>query len=281
MHSDLVTAFARVVAMLQKDPRCKGGWHYGSVSRGETDAYSDYDPVFLVAGRDFADFAADVPKVLAAAADELLLFWGESFNDAQFKNYGSVIRIGDELHQFDFFIVNADCPQDWMCRQHCKGCTTDHIIFDRSGEVAAFLNQGYRTDNDIPDTVRAIDTFWFHVEMLVKYFKRGDLFKLIKNLDILFHAHVDLLLSRYDTLDWGGWESKVKRCVPVAKQVHLTAYFSAAELGALETVVRRVIPLFRQDAEEICMVKGIDYPPGIADAIVSSFERRMASQRSE
>ncbi|MBA9086626.1 hypothetical protein FHR92_003106 [Fontibacillus solani] len=110
---------------------------------------------------------------------------------------------------------------DLMCRQHCKGCTRDDIIFDRTGEIAEFLDRGYRTDNYIPDPVRAIDTYWLHTEMLIKYFKRKDLFKLIKNIDVLFHAHVDLLLSHYDTLDWGSWESKVKHCVPEEKQQHL------------------------------------------------------------
>ncbi len=280
MHADLEAAFDRLVAILEADRRCKGGWHYGSVSRGEQDRYSDYDPVFLVGGADFEEFAADVPAVLAAAADELVIFWGESFNDEHFKNYCSVIRLGDELHQLDFFIINADSPQAWMCRQHCKGCTTDHIIFDRIGEVAAFLDMGYRTDNDRPDVVRAIDTFWFHTEMLIKYFRRQDLFKVIKNVDVLFHAHVDLLLSHYDTLDWGAWETKVKRCVPADKQEHLRSYFAPAELGALEAAVRRSILEFGEDAAEICRLDGIDYPARVAELVVPCFLRRVASDAS-
>lgn len=60
--------------------------------------------------------------------------------------------------------------------------------------------------------------------MLIKYFKRKDIFKLIKNIDILFHAHVDLLLYQCDTLDWGSWESKVKHCIPDDKKQHLKSY---------------------------------------------------------
>lgn len=171
MHKDLELAFQRVVELLKNDERCKGGWHYGSISRGSEDVYSDYDPVFLVSDKDFEQFAADVPKVITKAADELLVFWGESFNDAHFKNFCSVIRLGNNLHQFDFFIVNEDYPEDWMCRQHLKSFTRENIIFDRTGEVAALLDIGYRTDNDLPDTLRAIDTYWFHTEMLIKYFK--------------------------------------------------------------------------------------------------------------
>ncbi|MNW45357.1 hypothetical protein D3C74_226190 [compost metagenome] len=281
MHKDLDLMFHRVVDILKKDERCKGGWHYGSVSRGAEDIYSDYDPIFLVSDQDFESFADDAPKVLAEAADDLLIFWGESFNDAHFKNYCSVIRLGDNLHQFDFFVINADYPESWMCRQHCKDCTRDDIIFDRTGEIAEFLDRGYRTDNYIPDPVRAIDTYWFHTEMLIKYFKRKDLFKLIKNIDVLFHAHVDLLLSHYDTLDWGSWESKVKHCVPEEKQQHLEAYFTRADFSDMEAAVKHSMILFKRDAEEICAAKGITYPDTIAEQIIFYFNKRMGSDEWE
>jgi predicted nucleotidyltransferase len=281
MHRDLELMFQRVTEVLKSDLRCKGGWHYGSVSRGSEDIYSDYDPVFLVADKDFEAFALDVPKVLTKVSDELLIFWGESFNDEHFKNYCSVIRLGTNLHQFDFFIINEDYPEDWMCRQHCKGCTRDNIIFDRTGEVTLFLDKGYRTDNNIPDPVRAMDTYWFHTEMLIKYFKRKDVFKLIKNIDVLFHSHVDLLLSQYDTLDWGAWESKVKYCVPNEKKQHLLSYFAKADFKELEAAVRSSMLLFKEDAEEICKTKGIDYPDTIAEQVISYFNKRMGSENWE
>jgi hypothetical protein len=144
--------------------------------------------------------------------------------------------------------------------------------------VAEFLDRGYRTDNNIPDPVRAMDTYWFHTQMLIKYFKRKDIFKLIKNIDVLFHSHVDLLLSRYDTLDWGAWESKVKYCVPEEKQQHLRAYFARADFAALEDAVSQSMILFKQDAEEICEMKGIPYPAAIARQIMVSFQDRMTSE---
>lgn len=278
MHKDLELTFHKVIEILKEDERCKGGWHYGSISRSAEDIYSDYDPVFLVSDKDFEQFSKDVPQILSKASDELLIFWGESFNDEHFKNYCSVIRLGNNLHQFDFFIINADYPTDWMCRQHLKGCTRDNMIFDRTGEVAELLDKGFRTDNYIPDTVRAMDTYWFHTEMLIKYFKRKDIFKLIKNIDILFHSHVDLLLSQYDSLDWGAWESKVKHCVPNDKQHHLRSYFTNAEFKDLEEAVKRSMHLFKQDAEEICEIKGINYPNLIAEQVISYFNKRMEEE---
>lgn len=278
MHRDLEGVFNKVIEILKKDRRCKGGWHYGSISRGESDIYSDYDPVFLVSDEDFQEFSQDVPKILSNASDELLIFWGESFNDDHFKNYCTVIRLENNLHQFDFFIINSKYIEDWMCRQHLKGCTKDDMIFDRTGEVENLLSIGLRTDNYIPDIIRTMDTYWFHTEMLIKYFKRKDIFKILKNIDILFHSHVDLMLYQYDTLDWGSWESKIKHCVPCEKQQHLKSYFSVAELSELEKAVKRSMNLFKNDSEEICEIRKINYPKNIANEVISYFNRRIESK---
>ncbi|GKX66748.1 aminoglycoside 6-adenylyltransferase [Inconstantimicrobium mannanitabidum] len=276
MHKDLELTFEKVIEILKEDERCKGGWHYGSVGRGSEDIYSDYDLILLVSDKDFEKFTTDLAKVIAKASDELLIFWGEDFNDVHYKNYCSLIRLGDNLHQFDFFIINADHPEEWMCREHCKGCTNDNIIFDRTGEVAEFLAKGYTTDNYRPDPIRAMDTYWFHANMLIKYFKREDIFKLIKNIDILFHSHVDLLLSQYDTLDWGSSESKIKHCIPKEKQQHLKSYFTNADCDDIEATIKKSIILFKKDAEEVCKAKGIDYPDTIAKQVISFFNRQLS-----
>jgi hypothetical protein len=276
MHQDLTNAFNKMIDILKADERCKGGWHFGSVGRGLTDKYSDYDPVFLVADKDFEQFAADVPKLIANISDELLICWAEDYNSSHFKNFCNAIRLGNNIHQLDFFILNHDYQEEWWCKQHLKGCTKEHIIFDRNGETSELLDKGCTTENWIPDTVRAIETYWFHVIMLIKYFKRGDIFKLIKNIhDFLFHAHVNLLLSRYDTLNWGGWESKVKHCTPIEKQENLKMYFTSADIASLETAIKKAIILFKNDADEICKYKGIDYPESISRQIIDYFNNQL------
>jgi predicted nucleotidyltransferase len=271
MHPDLTRAFGRLVELIEQDPRCKGGWHYGSVGRGQADDYSDYDPVFLVSGADFEAFAADAERYVGRICDELLIHWPENYNGKAFKNFCSLVRLGDRPHQLDFFVLNADRTDDWWCRQHLKGCTRANLIFDRSGETGALLDRGLRTDDGRPDARRAVETYWFHVAMLVKYFKRGDLFKIVKNVDMVFHAHVDLLLAGYDTLDWGAWETKVKQCVPPDRQEHLLAYFTHADRRAYAGAVRRAMVAFNDDALEICRAKGIDYPSHVAKQVMDWF----------
>lgn len=275
MHPDLAMAFDKLVQVLQADPRCKGGWHYGSVGRGEQDEYSDYDPVFLVDDKDFESLAGDVPRFMASICDELLICWPENYNDAHFKNFCNILRMGKNLHQHDFFILNAGYPMTWFCRQHLKGCTRENIIFDRTGEVGILLDKGLRTDNNSPDVARAMDTYWFHVEMLIKYFKRRDMLKLLRNIDFLRQAHVDVLLAQYDTLDWGAWETKVKKCVPREKQAHLLAYYAAADFAALDCTLRLAMQHFQQDARDACTQKGIAYPEHVTRIVAEYYSRRM------
>jgi predicted nucleotidyltransferase len=264
-----------MVEILKKDQRCKGGWHYGSVSRWEIDEFSDYDPVFLVADKDFEDFSKDVSSIVSSICDELLISWPESYNSPYFKNFCNLIRNKNDLHQLDFFILNSDFTENWWCRQHLKGCTRANLIFDRTGEVGALLDKGLRTDNDIPDARRCIDTYWFHGEMLIKYFRREDIFKLIKNIDILFHAHVDLLLSGYDTLDWGAWETKVKKCVPTEQQAHLLVYFTEADFKSYAEAIKKCMINFDEDAKSICRNKGIEYPKNVANQVIEYFNREV------
>jgi hypothetical protein len=275
MHPDLVDGFGRMIEVIKKDSRCKGAWHYGSNSRGESDAYSDYDPVFLVSGQHFEAFSLDVKTFVHAACDELLISWAEDYNSEYFKNFCNLIRIKENLHQLDFFILNADAVENWWCRQHLKGCTRENLIFDRDGETGALLDRGLRTDNYLPNPERCFETYWFHVEMLIKYFKRGDIFKILKNLDFLFHSHVDLLISQYDRLDWGAWETKVKKCLPIEKQARLLEYYAKAELGNYREVVKKCMRAFDEDAREVYAKKSLEYPTRIADLVMEYFEREV------
>ena len=276
MHPDLENAFTKLVDIIKQDVRCKGGWHYGSVGRGEADEYSDYDPVWLVGDRDFEGFANDVPHFMRQICDELLISWPESYNDGHFRNYCNLIRIGETLHQMDCFLMNAGDVTPWFCRQHLKGCTRENIIFDRTGEVGLLLDRGLRAEQGVPEPVRCMDTYWFHLEMLIKYFKRGDVFKLLKNIDFLFHAHADLLIAQFDTLDYGAPETKIKHCVPLDKQAHLLCYFAPAELPQLKAAMLTCMRHFAADARELCEERKIAYPPRIGETVMAYFERSLA-----
>lgn len=165
--------------------------------------------------------------------------------------------------------------ENWWCRQHLKGCTRENIIYDKNGDVGLLLDKGLRTDNYIPDPIRCFETYWFHVEMLIKYFKRKDIFKIIKNIDFLVQSHVNLLLSEYDTLDWGAWETKVKKCVPADKQAHLLVYFTTPDFESYKQSIITGYQLFDEDAKEIFQKKGLVYNENIANTVMTYFKREL------
>jgi hypothetical protein len=275
MHKDLKQALNKMVDILKSDERCIGGWHFGWVSRGMMDEHSDYDPIFLIKSESFNEFEAGIPKLMKNISDELIICWAEDFNNDFIKNICCAIRVGEKLHQIDFFMMNTNNLDDYMCKLHYEGSTKENIIFDKTGETAALLDRELSLDDRNYDHLKIMDTYWFHVIMLVKYFKRKDIFKLIKNIDILFHAHTDLLLSRYDTLSWGGWESKVKHCVPAEKQEYLKAYFTQADIFSILTAVRKGISFFMVDSEDICRENEINYIESVACKVISYFNKEL------
>jgi hypothetical protein len=93
---------------------------------------------------------------------------------------------------------------------------------------------------------------------------------------MIFHAHVDLLLGQYDILDWGAWESKVKKCVPLEKQEHLLVYFVPADFELMEQMMRKCMRLFKEDAKAACEKKGIVYPAHIPDLVMDYFDCRLS-----
>ncbi|QAA33419.1 hypothetical protein [Clostridium manihotivorum] len=112
--------------------------------------------------------------------------------------------------------------------------------------------------------------------MLIKYFKRNDIFKLLKNIDILFHSHVDLLLFQYDSLDYGSWETKVNHCIPMDKREHLKLYLSKADLKDLEKTIKAALVTFKQDSEDLCKSKGLNYSSRVSSQVISYFNKRIS-----
>ena len=73
----------------------------------------------------------------------------------------------------------------------------------------------------------------------------------------------------------------MKLGVPEEKQQHLLSYLAKAEFHELEAAVKRSLPVFRRDTEEICEAKGITYPERTVQQIISYFHWRMDSDTWE
>jgi hypothetical protein len=271
MNDNLMNAFYKVVDVLKNDNRCHGGWHFGSLVRGLSDEYSDVDPIFLIKGKYFEEVAIDLPNIMKMACDNLVIFWKEGYNNDELKSFGCELEIDGKYYQFDIFIINDQKIDAWFCKLHYTDITSENIIFDSDGEISKLISTAPKGTIFERDINHSIITYWHHVHMVIKYFMREDYFKLHSNFNTIMQSHIELLLAKYDNTTWGGWDSKLKLCVPVEKQIHLKKYFDSTNIDKMKENLKESIEWFCIDAKSICEEKNIPYPQIIEDKIKTEY----------
>ena len=273
----LAEVFTRLMALLAADARCLGAWHFGSLSRGQADRFSDVDPVVLVTPEGYASLALELPRLYARAADRLLVVWPEGYNNDYFGNYGALLEHRGELFQFDLFLMRADRMDEHFCRVHRVACTPEHVIFDKTGEVAELLARGAGlAPNTPPDLGYQIDTYFFHAQMVIKYLLRPDLLKLGNLLHTLYQNHAAVLLTGYRRADWGSPEARLKLDVPAEMVAHLLDYSAPADPRVAARQLVRAMAHFGTDARAICTQRGVRFPEALEQAVRASFAKRCA-----
>jgi hypothetical protein len=272
----LAEVFERMMALLAADARCLGAWHFGSLSRGQADRYSDVDPVVLVEPDGYASLVAALPAFYAQAADRLQVIWPESYNNEFFGNYGSLLEHRGELFQFDLFLMRADRVDEHFCRVHRVACTAEHVIFDRTGVVATLLARDPGLAPGEPALGYLIDTYYFHAQMVIKYLLRPDRLKLGHLLHTLYRDHGEVLLAGYRRAEWGSAETRLQLDVPAEKVAFLLDYFAPAEPAVVARQLVRVMTRFEEEARAICVRRGVVFPEALTKAVRESFARRCA-----
>ena len=65
------------MALLAADARCLGAWHFGSLSRGLADRFSDVDPVVLVTSAGYDSLVRErIPKKSRLYSASKSVSWG-------------------------------------------------------------------------------------------------------------------------------------------------------------------------------------------------------------
>jgi len=271
MNDVLMHAFEKLTEIIEKDKRCLGGWHFGSISRGMDDEYSDVDPVFVIDGRYFEEFDNELPQLFEKICDRVVICWPMFYNNDEIKAYGFDIQIDGKVFLFDIFLINSLKTESWGFREHSTGIKEENIIFDRDGVIAEIVKNAPKGEIPIRNVSQIIDTYWFHIHMITKYFSRQDYFKILNNINVLMNAHTELLLSEYDCITWGGWESKLQ-FIPSEKQEHLKLYYRLTDLDSVKNDLKTSMNWFSEDAQEICLSKGLNYPMTLEIDLKQEFE---------
>lgn len=258
---------SKTISYLETCEGCLGGWHFGSVSRGLADDYSDLDPVFLVTDESFDKIDSDYREIIHNFGTEIVLNWPEEFNSHKLKNYAILLETKDKVVQFDFTILNVKYIDDGFCKIWYKGCTKSDILFDTNGEIERLLDQPQEKSPTSFDILWNIQKYWVMSFIGVKYYKRNDIFKLLYINNEMFHIHSQLLLSQYMNEDWGGWADKIKRELPKDKQKSLLKYFCSPQVDALKEAILSNVEEFERDAITICNNHSLQYPKTMVERL--------------
>lgn len=264
MNQELKNIFDKFIDKIKSEDKILGAWNFGSEMHGKTDEYSDADVVILVNGT-LADTEQKVNSVLAEISENVLLCWEEEFNSEAIINNGYILKSNGLLYQFDVFLLNSDMIDDFMCRIHYTGLSEKDIIFDKNGDVKKLAVNSPKGDRWNDDLDRLMRTYWYHLNMAAKYLLRQDYFKLNNIFRTLYDTHASLLLSEYDSTDWGGAADKLKY-IPAKKQEHLKKYYCSINFRVNRDNIICSAEMFEHDLSEILAKHNIpfDFKIGIA-----------------
>lgn len=251
MNTTLQSVFDIFVNLVKNNENVLGSWHFGSLSHGNSDEYSDIDIVLLIDGQQFVGFESIAENCLGQACDNILLCWPEGFNSNAIINNGYLIEKDGNIFQFDIFLLNSLLLDDFMCRIHYTDLKESDIIFDKNENVKRLIEKAAKGKLWTDDIEKLASAYWYHAHMTAKYLLRKDYFKLRSVLNELFHMHASLLLTKYDKISWGGIDNKL-HYIPDIKQEHLTKYYCTNDFSVVRNNLLQEMQWFAADLLEIC-----------------------------
>lgn len=251
-----------------------GAWNFGSATHGLDDEYSDADLIFLIDGKSFKEINDNLNVFIDKICDEIILCWQEKFNCEAIGNYGFLLKKDGILLQFDIFLINSNKTDDFMCRIHYTDLKQENIFFDKAGDVKNLIKTAPHGETWKADITNLHDTYWFHLNMTIKYIKRKDFFKLNNIMRILMDTHVSLLLTGYDCITWGGMENKL-HFIPKEKQLHIMRYGCLEDFQLNIKNLSQEMKWFCEDYKDVYKQLGIKYDDKISNEIVNNWNNEI------
>lgn len=266
MLQELVNVNEQYISYMKKQQCVLGSWYIGSISHETTDDYSDIDISFLIEDSEFESIGQKSLDFMSSIVDDVIICWAENFNNKKIKSYSFILKLKCHIFQYDVVLINKNYTDYHMCKIFYMNLQNEHIIFDKQEYVKELVLNAPLGSFYSMDRKRIIETYWFYVEMSIKYFKRKDFFKLEGVMRVLFDMHSSLILTGYDKINWGGTENKL-HFIDSRKQKHLMKYGCIEDLSCMRNNLLQSICWFEEDVEDIGTVENQKYSHTIGELI--------------
>jgi predicted nucleotidyltransferase len=255
MHPLLHRTLEDVERHFRADDRCLGLYLFGSAGRGTDDAYSDLDLAIVVRDEAYGAMTRELRAVCERICGPLQVWLPEGERE-QFCNYAFLFGADGHLLLGDFSLLTGS----FLAQR--RGKPEDRILFDREGLLAAVREEARPAHFSSDRLGPIIDEYWVYAYINGKYWRRGDVYKLLYLQQILFQIHMRLLQAFHPTADSSWWAASVTQLSP-ERQEQLRVYFGASEPEAIAAALQTELDLFSQDAQAACQVWSVDYPQAL------------------
>ncbi len=259
MHPHLLASLDALVEHYREDPRCLAMCLHGSIGRGETDAYSDVDVGVVVRDECHEEVRDELRGVCERLCGRVEVWLPEGEAPA-YCNHAFLFRgPGGDVLLCDFEVVAESVFRS-------AGMHADRVLFDHSGILAEAGPPAEPPALDAAGLARWIDHWWVYAYLDGKYYRRGNLYKMLYVQAVLFNGHVQVLRALYPAMT-GRWAFDDVRHLPAAKQQAMLAYFGATTLDSICAALAAELDAFSADARAACEALGAEYPAACEAAV--------------
>jgi len=255
MHPILIDSLHRLQDHFEGDERVVALFLAGSLGRGNADEYSDIDAEIIVRQADYAAIKAELYGLCNELCGRVLVWLPEGEND-HFVNYAFLFEAQGEV-----LLCDLGAMTDSLAAQHPPHGPY-RVLFDRAGLLAAPAEAPAPPPFAAGQVSHAVDNYWVYMFLNGKYYRRGDLYKLLYVQDVLFHIHMGLLHAFCPERAWHWWALDVQD-LSAEQREDMLVYFSVASPEAIARALAREVDLFSRDAQAACRQWGLEYPAAL------------------
>ena len=115
------------------------------------------------------------------------------------------------------------------------------------------------------------ETYWFHMNMAIKYLKRQNFFKLEHLMRILMDTHISVILTGYDQIRWGGMANKL-HFVPEENSKHVMKYGCVEDFEVNRRNLLQEMSWFEEDYRDVCSIKGVHVHTELAETVKKNWK---------
>lgn len=265
IHPELEAALGRMRGCFETDERCLAMYTTGSLASGSADAFSDIDVAVVVLPEHYAAVKGEMQASCGRLCGPIAA-WLPEGEQPEFVNYAFLFESGENLLLCDLMVVTP------LYQASAPPPAPHQVLFDKTGVLGAGGEPKSEWRYGQADLSMTLRTYWVYAYLDGKYYRRGDLYKMLYVQYALFLQHVNVFRAFQPDAAWGWWARDVRH-LPETSQRELLVYFGATDIAGVRAAFRVAIDTFSRDGQAACRQWDMEYPHAMERDVRAHLER--------